>query len=93
LLINQIPDRVTRWFGASDHSDESHHVNAIVGAVNGGARQAIVRVVAPTRGRLWLSRGRRGAMPVAGGQKQRYRRPEFSGGRDRDSAGGGREGG
>ena len=38
LLINQIPNRVTRWFGASDHSDESHHVNAIVGAVNGGAR-------------------------------------------------------
>ena len=41
LLINQIPDRVTRWFGAADHSDESHHVNAIIGAVSGGASKAI----------------------------------------------------
>jgi conjugal transfer/type IV secretion protein DotA/TraY len=41
LLINQIPDRVTRWFGASDHVDESSHVSTIIGSVTGGACQAI----------------------------------------------------
>ena len=47
-LIGAVPDRVTRWFGASDGADDSHHVSAIVGTVRsssavgtGGLAQAV----------------------------------------------------
>ena len=52
LLITQIPDRVTRWFGASDHSDESHHTNTAVANISGGARQAVQGAGGAAKGAL-----------------------------------------
>lgn len=61
LLINQIPDRVTRWFGASDHTDESHHVSTIIGGVVGGARQSIEAGAGASKGALNMARQVSGA--------------------------------
>lgn len=43
---------MTRWFGASDHGDESHHVNTAVGGIRGGARQAIQGAGTTAKGAL-----------------------------------------
>jgi conjugal transfer/type IV secretion protein DotA/TraY len=41
-LITQIPDRITRWFGANDHGGSEHgEVNAAVAAISSGSKQSL----------------------------------------------------
>lgn len=40
-LITQVPDRVTRWFGASDSSAEHHEAKSAVGIISGSVRQGL----------------------------------------------------